>query len=316
MTDVWADALHVASYGGVEFDCLTARDSLRRSVPRNLIPGRDGGRLQDLGAEPRETHCRIIFWERPPTEGESDISALDHLKRLELFIAAVQRGEPLEFVHPITGSYRARTDGVDFSADADDRNTVLVDVTFVEDGYEPGAIEAGSGMPVASGVAAVEVEVEALNDQLDELAIESSLGDDTLATVSGWGDGDATIRGVNLELQSLSSKLSDAVDAWELATSLERHYLWRSVQRLHRAVRRTAEAFRQTQPTLVATTVAVAVPLRVLMADLYGAALAQERYDQAVTLNDIDDPGLIPAGVVLQLPAPSSRGQQSLRGAA
>lgn len=316
MSDVWADALHVASFAFVELDVLTGRDSIRRALARHSYPRRDGGDVQDQGADPRSTDCRIIFFEREPIEGESDLSSLNHLQRYEAFFAAAMAGFPQEFVHPITGSYNALVEDLGMSFDAEEPGVLLVDCRFVEDATDPAPLDIGVARPVSAGVATVEVEVEALNAALDAAGLESSVGDETLAAVAGWeSDAEVTARLVTMELQSLSSKLAAATDELELATRLDRHPVWRALQRLHNELRRAAQVVRQSEPALFELTTTTALPLRVLAADLYGAHQAERRRAELMQLNDIDDPGLIPSGTTLVAPTLHAKPRQGLRSA-
>lgn len=313
--DVWSENLHLASYGGVELDVLTARDSVRRMLARHSYLRRDGGNVDDEGGDPRVTRCRIIFFERPPIAGEQ-LGTLDHLQRFETFWNAANAGVSQEFVHPITGSYNAKVEGTGFSVDAEERDTIVVDCTFVEDNPDVRAEFEHALRPVPAGVATVEVTVAELNAQLDELDLESDVGERALSTVQRWGtDPDLTARQVSLELNTLSSRIAAATDTLQLATDLTRHPVWRSLQRLHGEVRRAARVFQQRTPTLIEHTLKAATPLRVFCAQVYGADQAQERYEELQRLNDIDDPSLVPAGTTLLRPDATSSPRQGLRSA-
>lgn len=311
---VWADILHTVTYGGVELDVLTAVDSLRWAIARYTYARKDGADLDPMGAEPRSTRCKVLFFERRPLEGEVD-GGLNHVERFELFYQAAATQVPLDFVHPLTGTYRALVEDLDISVDASEDDAVEVDCTFVEDSTSPAVFDI-SGRPVRAGVAQVEVEAELLNAQLAEVGLVSTVGDDAASTVSGWESNTLiTARQVNLELQSLSSSIADAVDELELTTQLDRYPVWRSMQRLHYEVRRAAEAFRQTQPTIFEFVVQSAIPLRVLAGDMYGAEQAESRYQEMLRLNDIDDPSLLAIGMRLRANAPDSQPRAGLRSA-
>jgi len=313
VNDIWSDELHTASFAFQALDVLTTKDSIRRALARHSYPRRDGGTVQDMGSEPRETRCRIIFYERPPIDGEDELSSRSHLERFEAFVSAANAGFPQEFVHPITGSYNAQVEDIDFDADAEERDVIVCDCRFVEDTTDPAAFQIGSVRPSAGGAGSVAVEAEILNAALDAAGLESSVGTDASAAVSGWGS--ATSREITLELQSLSSQISQATDDLELATNLARHPIWRSMQRLHAEIRRAAQAARQVAPSLIEFTVAAPVPLRVMATNLYGAAAAQEKYAELLRLNDFDDPTLILSGTVVRAASSNSSPRQGLRSA-
>ena len=299
MSSVWASALHVASYGGVEFDCLTTSDSIARAVTRRIYPRRDGGHLQDMGSEPRETQVQAIFFEREAAEGES---TRNHLERFAAFFAATQKGVTQDFVHPVTGTYQAMVEDLNFDAGGDDEDTILVDCTFVEDTTEPAVFEA-VGAPLDAGTAAVRARADALDDDLQAVGLSSPIPTLGIDLAELWESSPfLTLREVNLQLATFSSQLSDAMDEFELATTLERYPIWRSMQRLLFGVRMAAEGFRQSQPQLTVITVLRGQPLRSICAEHYGARDSQRRYDEIVRLNDIDDPSYVQENTRLRAP--------------
>lgn len=311
MSDVWSSALYQASFGGVEFDCLATSDAIARAIARHTYPRRDGGDLQDMGAEPRSTRCRIEFWERAPLEGES---TGNHLERFAAFYDVCHYGQAFEFVHPITGSYRAMVESFDFDASGDERDAIMVEVTFVEDSTQPARFDPGSLQSVDSGSAAVRVNADLVNVELEDAGITSSVADETADSVDAWEGGPGiSAREVSLRLATINSQIDALIEEYELATDITRFPLYRRLQALNYSARRAASLFKQAQPQVIQITVAAPRPLRVLAAETYGAADAEARHADLMRMNDIDDPSLLPAGTVLRAPSPRAGRQASRR---
>lgn len=315
MSDVWASYLYQASFAGLPLDILETADSIARAVARRVFPGRDGGSLQDQGAEPRSTSCRIIFAELAPLDSGA---TGNHLERFAAFYATTQAGKAQEFVHPITGSYRAMVEDIDFRASGEQRDVIEVDCTFVEDTTRPARFDPGSLLPLDAGAAAVAVRSAEVDAEIAALGLEgSTVAADAGAAVETWeSDPTISVREVNLQLASLTAQIDDLIATYELTTDVSRFTLWRRLQALSYSLRRAASLFRQSQPQIIQITLAVARPLRSIVAETYGASEASARYADAMRLNDIDDPSLIPAGTTLRLPSPKAARQASLRRAA
>lgn len=295
--DIWSDYLSTASYGGIEIDVVATVDTIARSIVSHTYARRDGGDLIDFGAEPRVTECRILFFERSPDK--ENPSELNHLQRYAAFCAVVARGTPQPFVHPITGQYTALVENFTSEASAEDPNTIDVSCSFVEDTTSPAVY---TTRPLDAGVAAVATEALLL----DAAAVDAGLspsGAAISALVDGWDAGTTTVREVNAQMAAITQTVDDAIDEYELATDPSKYYLYRSYQRLHYSARRAAELFKESQPQIYSVTLTADKPLRVLVAENYGALDLEARYSQIVNLNDLDDPTLIKAGTTLRVPA-------------
>jgi prophage DNA circulation protein len=134
--DLWESILFEATFGGVRIDVQSTRDQLDRAVVEPELVHVDGAELQDKGGKARRTEARIIFFPVGPGD--------DPMERLHRFIALKDAG-PQDFVHPIFGTLRVRVPNCTASATADERDAVVLDVTFVEDSAvkrvrQPGAV--------------------------------------------------------------------------------------------------------------------------------------------------------------------------------
>jgi prophage DNA circulation protein len=296
--DVWADELSTASYGGVDLDVLATADTIARALVQHSYPRKDGGDLVDFGAAPRVTECRICFFEREPER--EDTSRLNHLQRYAAFCAVVARGTPQTFVHPITGRYQALVENLYSEASGDNPNSIDVTCTFVEDTTTPATFDGGNGRPIDAGAAAVATEGALLDAYPDG---PPGLGASVADTVSSWDSASSTVREVNAEIGAISSTIDDALDSYDLATDPSKYPIYRSLQRLHYSARRAADRFREAQPRIYEITLTVPKPLRVLVAENYGADDLERRLREILDLNDVDDPTLIAAGTTLRVPA-------------
>lgn len=315
MTDIWEQALYRSSYGGVEFDCLTTSDSIDRAVVMHSYPRRDGGNGQDMGAGPRETDCRAIFWERPALPGDKPLSSQNHLRRFQEFFKVTQSGRPQEFVHPVTGSYRARAIGVGWETVGDLRNVILCDVTFVEEGTEPAPFALRA--PLAAGRAAVSVQGSLLDRALADIGKATDVVNDALIAVERWeSDLTVSVREVNLEVASFNDRIDRQIRILGLESDPAGHGAWKAFQLFNFQIALAAEAFRQQQPQLIEIELRANLPLRVVVTEHYGATDADQRYAEVMRLNDIEDPSSILAGTILLIPSPAGARQATLRRAA
>ncbi len=308
MADVWTDLLFEAAYNGQRLDVQLTEDDMSRVLAEHEYGGIDGADYDDMGGRPRTTRVRVVFFER---RGEP----LDHLARLERFLADVQRGQAAEFVHPVSGSYDALVSDLRMSAAAEDRGLVVVECTFHQVGIGR-LFEEGFVTNVMQASVAVGVQAAAAAELLDELALESTAPADAAAAVAGWeADPELSVREVNQQLAGLSARLAADVEAFDMARDLSHYELWRTYQRLHYQVRKAAESFRQTRSALKVVTVTVGQPLRVLAARLYGARLANEKEAELRRLNDIRDPSYIEVGTEIRYHSPAPVGRRASRAA-
>jgi prophage DNA circulation protein len=285
VADLWERVLHEASYGGLRLDVLSTQDSAGRALARHVYPHRDGADLEDMGGEPRTTRCRVIFLAR----GADD----NPLERFARFEALVRQGQAHTFVHPLTGSYEARVSQLDFVAEAEPRDVVLVDCTFEEDTTEPAAFEVGAVDPPAASAAQVDL-------ALGQVGQASPVSGASVAAAERWSEGSTSSRDIGLELVALSDAITAETDRLECATRIDRHGVFVALSRLHYSLRRAAHAAQSVAPRLFEITVQTATPLLVIAARTYGAAQASAQYDELLRLNDLPNPARVEAGTVLR----------------
>ena len=304
--DQFEDLLFTASYAGLEIDIVSTSDDISRTLISHEYPFRDGAVLEDTGAVPRRTDCTIVFM---PTSTRPDM-----IERFGQFQALINDPDrtPRVFCHPLTGVYDALPENATFDLNAEDRDFITMQVTFVEAGLDPAAFQVRVDLTVGAGVAETAAAETDINDavaaDLTLATIDDSPDDiaaDSLTTAESWRD-DPTIsqRQINLELNGLSNRINDAVDELELATNLQSYPTLRAFHRLHGAIRRSAEAAIQTAPKLTELTARTTSPLMALLQDFYGGRQAVERFDRVLELNDIPNPAEILTGTIFTVELP------------
>ncbi len=299
---VWMDFVVQASFGGVDFECLTTRDSVDRAIVEHKMPRVDGAQLQDMGAEPRRTDCRIIFRDRGLTEDGSLQLVRSPRERFLLFRATCHRGGAQDFVHPVTGTYSAMFRSESWDVEGG-RDYIELDGTFIEDGVAPVLVDPGPGDLFASSLAALRVQAALLEAQMREQGLNASLAADALANATSWDTGGISIREIDLALKGFAARIDETVVDLELATNVRRMPIMRGLLTLQWSMRQAAETRKRSAPALTTLTVSANLPLRVLLADFYGADRSGRYYTEVIRLNDITDPSLVLAGTSLRVPA-------------
>lgn len=311
--DAWSSLLFECSYGGTRIDILSTSDENGRILATYEFPHRDGAQLEDMGAQPRITHARLVFFQVTPDDNPHE--------RFYFFKALADQGEAQAFVHPITGTYRARVGDLTWSADAENRSEIIVDCTFHEDSEIPAEFELGAGVPSTVGIdevdasaGLVDVSVDDYNAQQVEsgarrfVPLETDLTSESVALVRTWSEIDRTdpttlgsfSRSVYLDLVAMNNKLQALVEEWELATDLDRYPIMIALNDLNFTMRQAAQAVIDDSPRIFEIRVDAPIALLALAANTYGAADAEMRADQITRLNDIPNPARIEAGTILK----------------
>ena len=304
--DEWGELLFEASYFGTLIDIVSTDDDFSRALVEHKFPFRDGAVLSDMGAEPRSTSVRVVFI---PTSDQE----LDHITRLIEFLNLLDDASSItptpQFVHPIVGSYPALPRDISMSASAQDRDIISVSLTFVEDGLDPAAFESPGDQSISTGVAAVELARDDTNASLNALVPDLdppvTVQDSAVTAAEGWRDDPGvTPRQVNLELNRITNKINDESDRLQVATRVDRYPIFLSFQRLHSAIRDSADLAIATGPSLLEHIVQRTEPLVSIMTQIFGGTVAIDQYNRTRELNDIDNPARIEAGTTLIIEQP------------
>lgn len=288
--------LSVAKYGDqpllvAKFADAGGRDWVTQSPSRG-----DEHLVQERGLRQRRTQCEIIFADQA--------GAGDYLERWLAFRALAERAAPALFTHPTDGAYLAVV--VDLQAEVElPERAVRVSCAFVAAAPPVAVFPVGAGVVPQAGPEAVEVAADQADVALAAVGVSSSTPAACLLAVTAWTSAESPVaRAINVEAAALASQLDDLITAEQLATDLDRWEAYRSIVNLRAQVARAAAAVTSDTSTVRQYTVAVAEPLRALVARIFGARDAEQRIEQVQRLNGIRTPGLVAAGTVLSLPAP------------
>ncbi|HDL6529986.1 TPA: DNA circularization protein [Yersinia enterocolitica] len=117
----WSDSILDASFRGVRFDVVNARDSWSRDIAQHEYPYIDGADVQDMGRKARNIRLSALFW------GDNYDS------RLQSFIAELDKRGAGELIHPIYGSMpNMQVIECQVSHDAENVDYCTVELVFLE----------------------------------------------------------------------------------------------------------------------------------------------------------------------------------------
>ncbi|MEQ9860635.1 DNA circularization N-terminal domain-containing protein [Pectobacterium cacticida] len=117
----WEDSLQDASFRGVKFDVINARDSAQRDMAQHEYPNLDGADIQDLGLKPHSSQIQAVIW------GD------DYESRLQSLLEALRKPGSGELIHPIFGSMPNMLVGVfQVNHDAEYVDYCALDIQFVQ----------------------------------------------------------------------------------------------------------------------------------------------------------------------------------------
>lgn len=117
----WADSLQDASFRGVKFDVINARDSAQRDIAQHEYPNLDGADIQDLGLKPHSSQIQAVVW------GD------DYETRLQSLLDALRKPGAAELIHPVFGAMPNMLAAVfQVNHDADNVNYCTIDIQFVQ----------------------------------------------------------------------------------------------------------------------------------------------------------------------------------------
>lgn len=319
--DIWSKILFSAKFGSVPIDVLTSRDSFRRALVRHEYPRRDGAVIDDEGAGAREVDLLLIFFDprKPLPDDPPEWSSLNHRERFDRFVKEANAGKARELVHPLFGSFPALCESFEAAAGGEGRDQITVTAKFVEQGLNPVALSSTIAKPIEGGAAAVDVEAKAATAAASALPAEDAelvneTATNAAAEVERWdSDPDIDPGSITAGLQRTSDDIDTTIRTLDLLSTPNGYATYRALSRLHYQVRRAAERARRDAPALISVVNAAGAPLRILLADVYGADRAEAHMPEAMRLNKIPDPTYVEAGTELTLPTPAPLGRQGTR---
>jgi len=247
--------------------------------------------VEDRGRGPVRARCTVLF----ARMAGDDLDPLERCRRLQ----AIVDDRPRIFSHPTSGSYLARIGP--FTEEVDDLGVITAEIEVVQVKPAEAVAPAGAGSIPVTGAGAVSAAADALTTELADVGMTSALPGDATAAVDGWTATDTVnTRQVLTELGSLTSQLGDQADAMEGDLGLWAAF--KATILLAEAVRAAADAATSDTAQTFVVLISAPIALRALLAAIYPAEEVDDRYLQAMSLNDIASPAWLEPGSELLLP--------------
>jgi prophage DNA circulation protein len=290
VSDEFSQDLLVATWGDLQLDVLNTDDSFGRDLVPFSYPNVDGATHRDMGARAWRTNLTLVFL------------APNVIARAKAFVAQANEGVPYTFTHPVWGSFEARVEDGSISVTAEQRDFISMDISLVEEAATASFDVISTTTDKRANVDAAAAEV---NSALSDAGLTSTVGDDAVAQADLWeADEDLTQRTINLEFNEIANSIASDIETLGLASDITYSPSYDAMMALQQAMREYAEFLIATAPQLTTYTLIVRMPLLMVCQSLYGGELALDRFFDALDLNALDDPGMIPAGTVLTVIAP------------
>lgn len=148
----WKDALLQASFRGVAFEVVGIGRAGQRAIAEHEYPYAAGADLEDLSPRARRVRVRAIFW------GD------DYETSLYTFINAIEAPGVGELIHPVHGSMMVMAETWSDEHQAEEVDSAVVEVAFVEDSVWEPVFSATSGAAKTDAIAAGATSVRAAAD--------------------------------------------------------------------------------------------------------------------------------------------------------
>ncbi len=288
------------TWGSVRLWCASIQsDNSRTQVIHELAEG-DEHPTQDRGLTPGRPVTCDLLWVDMPNEAKPP------LERFLAFKGLIDRGEgPLLFVHPIDGAYYANASQFVYTID-EDGNIAECSVTFIRTAPAEAPTAVGSGTSIRAGEAAVEARATELDEELEAVGAESTIGADAIAAQENWQSSDTTsARQVIIDVASLSTSIESLISDEGLEDDLALFRAYKAAIMMGDAIRGAALAALSETPKLTSILIREPISLLALCVKAYGGAEAEDRVREILGLNDIRNPAWIATGTLVTIPVPT-----------
>lgn len=247
--------------------------------------------VQDRGPNVVRARCTVLF----ARMAGDDLDPIERCRRLQ----AIVDDRPRIFSHPTSGSYLARIGP--FTEEVDEFGVITAEIEVVQVAPAEALSPAGAGAIPATGAGAVSAAADALTGELTDVGMTSSLPNKATTAVDGWSSTDTVNpRQVLTELGSITAELGDLADTLEVDLGLWAAF--KATILLAEAVRSAADAATSDTAQTFVVLISAPVALRALLGAIYPADEVDDRYAQAMALNDILTPAWLEPGTELLLP--------------
>lgn len=295
-------ALFETSWGGVRLwlaslEADESRDVIEQEYSSGNLPDQ-----RDRGDKPHPARCSLLFDQFPgdPRDAKSMLE--------DLILAKNQQATkgPQLFTHPLWGTYLAYIGEFRYTIDS---NGVITGEAVFTASEEINAVTVDPiGVSLDVAVDDVEAAANELTAQLDDVELESDLPALAIeSTTEVFDADDVSPRDVLVQVATLSDRLWDEVDDLQVAAYVETWPAMKAYVMLGEAVRAGGDRALGDQGAFMSLRVDQTTSLRRLVTELYGADEADDRYTEAMELNDLRTPGAIESGTTLRLRQPGVR---------
>lgn len=292
-----------ANYGGVDLLVSTIETQVGRDVVTQSPFRGDKHVNQDLGLKQKVAQVTVLFCDQP--------GKADWMLRAKQFLEATESDAPTVFTHPILGTYTARITDVSLIAEA--QFSIEFRARILAEDEPQVTFQASAGVSAGAGVESVTVASTNVTNAsalasltAAENSIASAVATASIAIVAGWSAVDAQLldaQQVFLEVASLTNQIDSAIESLSLEGDLALWPVYQAMILLRFACVRAAEAVTSTALNVFDLVVTQPRPLLAICAEIYGPALAEQRWSDVTQLNRIRTPGLVPSGTTLKMPS-------------
>lgn len=288
------DEFYQSSYGGIRLWCAEITTVNNNTLVVHQLTSGNTHPIQRRGQDLKEASCVLLF---DDMRGESD----SPLVRFRKFRDLVNEGDPQIFTHPIEGSYLAVIGAFTHTVNGD--GTITANCTVMPHEEARAVSPGGTGSSLSAGEGVVEAAADNAEKALEDFGLETVVIDKSRAMVEEFEAETPNTRAITAAVSELSSEIGEAIDSLGLDQNISLWPAYRSMMFLADSILTAGRA--ATEVTRVVT-ILINRPtaLRRLMAKLFGAFEADERYAQVMNLNDIATPAWIPMGTELRIPQP------------
>ena len=293
-----ATEFYSTSWGSVRLWMSSVSTVAGRDLVIHELSAGDVPVVQDHGASTRRVRVELLF-------DEMRFETTTPMQRLIAFHELTKKGEPQILSHPVEGSFLARVEA--FTYEVSDNGTISGSCEFIQVAEVEAVSPAGTGTSAHAGAGAV----AASSDSADAELAASNLSSDTPAAAKamtqGWADADElAARDVLIGAARMSDEIGVSIVDLGLEVDLNLWGAFKAHILLGDRVRAAADAATSEVAKVFTIRIEKSLALRPLLARVYGAREAADRYRQVIGLNDISTPGWIPAGSELILPLPTT----------
>lgn len=156
----WKDDLQQASFRGVEFECISTKDAVNRSLAIHQAPYSNKAQIEDLGSDSRKTGLRIFL------EG-SDYKL--YLDALEVAFNLMCAGE---LVHPVYGIRNVHVANYEVGHDVELVDGCYIDADFVTSEFNEKPLFIPVRPETVDSASIIAVPAAAMQKHLKQLAIK------------------------------------------------------------------------------------------------------------------------------------------------